>query len=1475
MKKNKKFLFTKKFYIILTTSLLAITMLALTLGGIFDNNDKSSNFKAYTRYYQSEQYPIGSVSTASSQNIISMTDAVTNGTVSEGYTVTISSKEELYLFSTTLNSKETFRGYNYKLTGNINYSGQTAFDPIQSFSGTFDGMGYEISNLSITKHYNGYVSMFVNNTSDGIISNFGLVDPNIEITSTEELIIAPICGVNEGEISYVFVRDLRNPQTEIAAGMLTNGNHLVSGLVYENRKSLHDSYTAYEIIVNREAVDSIKEFSELLSVNSGSNISNLFFYHGSIESYEIINGKYEIKYDSDTINKEYSLETHFGTYSASIEALNTNVTSNDSQDKWHVAGDYGIFATYLSGIITPISRGMEIDENDSNTFIVADEYDYSYMYELMNLNPFFASKDITYRITSNINLGLIPSSSYQYNRVIDATIIGQEGTYNYTTLDGYGYSTYPTITNASISKISTEAIDCYGVFSYVSGTISNLNIVNPTYSYTSSSNIQAVGIAVGYLDGGQISNVNTYGTISFESNIGKFYVGQIAGLSSGNSAIENVTSAGIIANIGAASSGNDNNDYMNGSAIGGIVGYSASTFTSLDTCLSAVNITSGTYTSNSKDIAIGGILGAGYTDVSKYLENRGTINVTGNSSNLYVAGIIGRHVGLKTQSSYFNNAGDITVTLSGQEIAMVSGVVNADIQIRPSNGLVASTLRENGRYQYQAASFTNGADIELTNSNASNLEYTNVLNINSSNGFESTISGIYNLQYKTTGNNENLEAQEINMNIIKEFAPVVNVNSSNTLTASQAVDASTVYNLRSISYTQSQTITSATTFTYTGCMLGEYINYTNVRNEGTLTFTLTQAISTASTLNVSGVFDILTNKYTATSIYNGGNITVTENASANINLDIYAAGICQTNASIITDDSHNPLSVDFDNTTVGTLNNAINNGIISITSSKLNTATSVNNTQTCYLQGNMYVGGITITNNGIISNAFNLGDIFVSLYLSSAKGIYVGGVTYQTDGVNAQIRDSANNGTIKAINLCSSVSSYVYAGGITCLNTRTSTNISELIAFSINYGEIYTFNSKTNSTTATAATYTKSGGILAAGICNIVNTVNYGNVFSTESAGGMIGTINLTSFNTSNEVIIANTLNYGNVKAINNYVTVLGAPSYATYADIKDITSNSQYIAYGFTAEPYYQSVGALIGVVDYNNVDIINIRYLINFFENVSIICHELNVPASVTTDVTLLVNVSPNNKFLGQNVTYAPLSTISDEYGNIGVFSEEFMFRLAMEGQNLDENEVTDSYIGDFFQFVAFEKVNTVILDKIGWRTIAYLDAAERFARDLESMSTLLGEADITSSNTLVSDAITTEAWLNNCDITMLENLFDSVLSTNELLSSETQELINYLLFESTYSSSITYNVRTQLVESIISYIENNKENLDYYDLLNSLLYDELLAKVVAKDSTEYQAVLTKIRECLSSSENLEDILDTYIEVLNDDSTLLHYLV
>lgn len=1562
MKKNKKFLFTKKFYIILTTSLLAITMLALVLGGVFDNKNKPSTFKAYTSYYNSPQYEIGSISAANDTNIITMTAAASAGSVQNGYTITISSADELYLFSDTINKDSDFLGYQYKLTGNIDYNdktNKTPFKPVEEFSGTFDGMGYEIENLILTSDSeDGYVSMFA--TNSGTISNFGLVNPNISVNKSEGY-VAPICGINSGEISYVFVRDLRNPQTEANAGILSNGYYLVSGLVYENNGSLHDSYVAYEILVNREAVDSVNQFSELLAVNGNSaTISNLYFYHGSIESYEIVDGKYEIKYDSGTINKEYSLTNHYGTYSASIEALNTNVTNNNSN--WYAASNYGELSTYLSGISTPISRGITLN-NATKTFTVSNEADYSYMYELMNLNDYFASSNITYEITNNINLALIPKEKYVYNRTIDATIKGVTISANNSlaTDTNSNKILYPSIYNATIDKISTEGIDCYGLFSYVSGKIENLNIANLTINFQSSENIQAAGLAVGYLDGGEINNVNTFGDITFASNIGKFYVGHVAGLTSGDAIIKNVTSAGSITNTRAASAGSEVNEFMSGSTIGGIAGYATSTLASFDTCTSAVDITAGTYQTNNNDIAIGGILGAGYTNESKKLENRGTITVNGNSYNLYVAGIIGRHLGLKTQSSYFNNAADITVTLANQKVAMVSGVVNADIQTKATSELATSSLRENGRYKYYAAAFTNGANIVLTNSSATNLEYTNVLNINSSNGFESKISGIYNLQYRTDRSKTSLGAQSISMNIFDEFAPVVNVNSSSTQTASQKVDAQTVFNLRSLDYTTSANLTG-TELKYSGCMLGDYINYTNVRNEGDMTFNISHTINVTS-FKAFGVFESVNSGYYATSIYNGGNIKL--DANYTITANIYFSGICYANYNGYSNDEHdefNPLSSDYISDKIGSLNNIINKGNITVNNSTaynnigftysenlsanedqlIGITYNYTNIPTNYVLGDINISGITYINESVITNAFNLGDIVNVNYANGEYSLLSAGISNLNISKYAYILNCANNGVIKTMNLSTNDDVRVYSSGISNRNdiNEDGTNYnggnqhsSQLISFTINYGSIYSYSYTENISSSADEPKTNSSGILSLGMCNIINTVNYGNIYSSETSSGIFGVVYFSKFTSdvsvSNQVNISNSINYANVYVLEKgdnlfYDDTSYRVSYRTFMGFTDENINSSSNALTITAPYLYPSnstqrninpiyaktyiertegmnfyIGSVFSLVNFNNdtnANNVRIRFLISFNSDVKLLAFEAGTPQSVTCDVSKIYSsyyqvvngIDTFSTYMGQNVTYAPLSSSDNNKINqteyIGVFSENFEFRKAIEGNlSLDiSNYPSDKFITDYFQYVNYQKINPVLLDKIGWRTFAYQYAANSFASSLEGAMLFntyyKNNINLSTYTSDVEDALSTGTWSLYSDIDMLLEVINEI--SKEYSVEELKDIIEYY-FSHECSTSILINnsFRASLIEYLIS---ADGLGMTYLFDSNALLtfengYSSVLAEILCEEGNNSVKlyIKDKIDEIITnlSPTSQEDLLISYVEYLkNNGSTFFN---
>ena len=125
-------------------------------------------------------------------------------------------------------------------------------------------------------------------------------------------------------------------------------------------------------------------------------------------------------------------------------------------------------------------------------------------------------------------------------------------------------------------------------------------------------------------------------------------------------------------------------------------------------------------------------------------------------------------------------------------------------------------------------------------------------------------------------------------------------------------------------------------------------------------------------------------------------------------------------------------------------------------------------------------------------------------------------------------------------------------------------------------------------------------------------------------------------------------------------------------------------------------------------------------------------------------------------------------------GVFNRNFQFRLAVEGE-IPATEITDNYIGDFFEFVGFTKINDNLLEKIGWRTIAYSSAINEFTKDLEAMIKIMQmyeDVDANGYNNLISDALNTDSWIGNADATILPKLINSILVSEDYNS--LQELI-----------------------------------------------------------------------------------------------------
>lgn len=119
-------------------------------------------------------------------------------------TVEISSKDELFDFfsNSVANSAKDI-----VLTADIDCEGET-ITPMASYSGTFDGQGYTISNLNIGKiayetgHYASV--LFQNITSTAVIKNIGFV--NITASSTDSFGRAAVCAyTSSGKIENCYI----------------------------------------------------------------------------------------------------------------------------------------------------------------------------------------------------------------------------------------------------------------------------------------------------------------------------------------------------------------------------------------------------------------------------------------------------------------------------------------------------------------------------------------------------------------------------------------------------------------------------------------------------------------------------------------------------------------------------------------------------------------------------------------------------------------------------------------------------------------------------------------------------------------------------------------------------------------------------------------------------------------------------------------------------------------------------------------------------------------------------------------------------------------------------------------------------------------------------------------------------------------------------------------------------------------------
>ncbi len=1518
----KKKIFRKIILFVLCAFSLVTLILVLTTKNVIVSDPVFADHKDL---YSAKNKHIVGTEYSTTSNEISIS-SITDNTSLTGKTITISTASELYQFSYKCYTDSNYLTYNYKVLCNIDYSSiNDYFYPIgwqkdsstSVFSGTFDGSGYDIKNLKMlvinsanSSNYTDqeYFAMFAKNS--GTIKNFGLVDNSITITSLMTKLsnsgVANICGENSGEISNIYVKQLTKTINE-GCGITALGGYRIAGIVAKNNSgaTVKDGYIATNAIFDINCTDVI-EFADVALSNEGT-ISNIYFLNKSINFTSTTftdSGEYTIVFLDSTNIKTKSGSNYIGSLINSEDALNQKF---ESVSNWSIrTTNTGNISDYFTNNL-PVCRTITYS---GKTISIKDANDFVLMFNLLNANPYFATKDITYSIEADIDLTDIPANAITYTHAIDATITGENyGAQSSVVLSSGEKNNYPTIYNAHIvdraRTTTTLGIDSYGLFPYLTGTVKNLNVYYDSLDLSNikeSNNVKSIGLISGYTEKCTIDNVNVY-VKSLTSNsttiLNEYYFGGIAGVAS-EACIKNVTSSGNVT-FNANANYSSTNTLMQGIALGGIVGFLDDSRSDIYTSLSAMNIN---FNCGANAVyAIGGVIGAGYTNNIYELENIGTINI-GASSNitynkLYVSGVIGRLLGINKELYSLTNQGTVNVYANSNN-SYVSGILNADIQTKTSasGSISASPYTRNDSVQlFDLSGAANRADVNVLSS-GNNLYYTSGINVLSNNCFVSRIKYLYNLEYnelyvsskgsdkyQTKLGNQNIDVSKANN--YSGLINNINPNSNFNMTLENA------YNLRNVDFVSTSSISSD--LNYYGVANGSYITCKNISNEGNLTFTITDGANQNGIsnykMNVAGLISEISSGNTASNLFNGGNITFTENASTNLYLDLYIAGICLNNLNEDTSVTQNPLSQKFNKEEIGSLDNSINNGDIIVTSSNLNSAltattgTDVSNvtypsqTSNTYFLGSAYIAGITYLNKGVISNAFNLGDLTIRAFAKTKVTYLASGISCLLDGSYAIIKNSANNGTIKSISIANQTTNtnyyYTYASGIVGINNKHTTNVNEVISFAINYGTILAFSGLKNNTRSTISSpYSYSGGILAYGALNIVNVLNYGNIYGSEVIGSIIGAFDLNYENTS--FYLANTINYGSVNVFEQYV-VSGTD--ITNASENDIyTLNSSFLSknYGTYTDtnPYY--CGAMFGLVDFNsgNSSLLNIRYVINLCQNQNITQSDNQLNTTTIDTSTFITTRDANDKFGGVSIKYAPMSNVSDEAGNVGVFSKDFIFRKAINGDTsvIDyDTYQTDSYISDYFSFINYDKANTYLIEKIGWRTTAYLNAAEELAKNVGMMSKFVNYGSYIKSNiTDINASYNSDTWTSNIDSTILENVITEIVKKGELDSSYS-DIIKYFLFESTYTSSVYQSIRESIIDNILNYLE--EDNVKYKELIQNLLYDEVLAKVVSGEDLNYTSVQESINSVLGklTTTELREIITNYLTNISSNSSII----
>ena len=1020
---------------------------------------------------------------------------------------------DLYMLSeNSMGSNRTqYLSLDYVLGNHIDYydivlvSITYRFHPIgfnEPFTGTFDGQGFEISNLYFQTildeqtynqtYYNlRYFSMFSVVGTTGVIKNLGLVNP-IMIQPIDWGVMqyaSPLVGENHGLIEHVYVIDQRRE----AAGYHVEGDMHLSGLLSVNRGILRDAFIATPR-VRALGIFNLTSTSALLTEQ-----------HGTIEN---------VYYD-DTIFVDRHANRTIGVGLPTVSFQDPVHFSDDwyFNDSYHMLTNdplqktqYSLYHTY------PILRGLSFDGNIIKIF---DATDLLYMNELFKVSGAFRSSH--YQIQNDIDMNQISRSAYvasnhAFNGVISGKILDPSDQLYERQTDAGGDILYPSIIDLSIEKASVLGnFAAYGFITSLFGEVKNLNFVNLTLDTIDiedhhTREMILVGGLTGQLNRAKIHNVHVDVNVIVRQSMvpsTKLYVGGLVGEGSGQ--IQHASTTGEInfeSQLYKASG--------NTSAVSGIIAHGKGI--ELSQLVSNIKIIGLTYQSHdASTYYIGGMMGVGHIVKADKLAFLGEIHSSlpnGYINQLYIAGMFGLVQKQDGLIKELYQAGQLTLHVNHVMKAHFAGIANIE-------GIIDG---EQQVFKYQS----------MTHDGSLNVEKNSTLGLSNAelNTMQLNVSGMFNVldaavDFHGLFNHTDFSGD---ISLLHAYAGLVTANETSS---GQIIQA---YQLGHLSLTTEHEITRQQLNITAGVLGGSFDLY-HLRNEGNIQLQIYHGSSlTSGQIRVLGLFDQVNQNKKAMYLFNGGHITIDKLTSATLFHDLMVSGIAykHANSNDFVNQGYVAEALSDFTTYVGAMNQVLNAGHIEITGS---------------FHGHTKASGILLFNEGLLTNATNLGHVRQENFIQSAsKEVASAGIIYANLGKNAMVKDVLNSGDIIAIS--KTTQGFAHASGIVVRNdifenhtfvTSGSLNRHQKITFAVNQGSIYAWSQDATLITIDQESKSKASGILVMGMSTLINVVNYGDIYSKYVASGILGFLFLNRFGalpSYPSLYFGNIMNYGRIREI-------------------------------------------------------------------------------------------------------------------------------------------------------------------------------------------------------------------------------------------------------------------------------------------------------------------------------------------------------